>query len=57
MTKSIKCSDAGVDCDWSATAETEDELMTKVQAHAKEHGFNEITPELLQKVKAAIRDQ
>ena len=55
MTKSIKCFDVGVDCDWKASAETEEELMKKIAAHAKEHGFNEIPKELLSKVKAAIK--
>ena len=55
MGKSIKCSDVGVDCDWSASAETEEELMKKIQEHAKEHGFEEITPELAAKVQSAIK--
>ncbi|MGI0082027.1 MAG: DUF1059 domain-containing protein [Nitrosopumilaceae archaeon] len=57
MTKSIKCSDVGVDCDWGASAQTEEELMKKILEHAKEHGFTEIPKELLPKVKAAIKDQ
>ena len=57
MAKTIKCADVGVDCDWSATAETEEDLMKKIQAHAKEHGFNDIPPELLAKVKGAIKEQ
>jgi len=57
MTKSIKCSDVGVDCDWKASAETEEELMKKIYEHAKEHGFNEIPKEHLQEIKAAIKDQ
>jgi len=57
MTKSIKCSDVGVDCDWTASAETQEELMEKIKVHAKEHGFDEITPELADKVQAAIKDQ
>lgn len=56
MTKSIKCSDVGVDCDWSASAQTEEELYKKIEVHAKEHGFNGIPKELLSKVKAAIKD-
>jgi predicted small metal-binding protein len=41
MTKSISCADVGADCNWSATAETEEELMKKVAEHAKEeHGGN-----------------
>lgn len=57
MAKTIKCSDVGVDCDWSAAANTEEELMKKIQAHAVEHGFNTIPAELLAKVKANIKDQ
>ena len=30
---SISCSDAGKDCGWSATAESEEELMSKVTEH------------------------
>ena len=55
MTKSIKCSDVGVDCDWKASAATEEELMKKIVAHAKEHGFNEIPKELASKVKSVIK--
>jgi len=36
MTKSISCADAGKDCGWSATAQTEEELMHKVVEHVKE---------------------
>ena len=58
MTKGFTCSDAGVDCNWSVNANTEEELMTKIAEHAKEHhGFDPIPPELVEKVKAAIKDQ
>jgi len=58
MSKSIKCADVGVtDCNWSASAETKEELMTKIQEHAKEHGFTEVSPELLAKIDGAIKDQ
>jgi len=58
MTKSIRCADAGVtDCQWSATAETEEELMAKCQSHAKEHGFDQVPPELAAKIKGAIKEQ
>jgi len=57
MTKSISCSDAGKDCGWSATAETEEELMGKVEAHAKEeHKDMEITPEVVAKIKSIIKE-
>ena len=51
MTKSISCADAGKDCGWSATAETEEELMNKVAEHAKaDHKDMEITPEVVAKI-------
>jgi len=53
MTKSISCADAGKDCGWSATAETEEELMNKVEEHAKaEHKDLEITPKVVAKIKS-----
>ena len=57
MTKSISCSDAGKDCGWSATAETEEELMNKVAEHAKiDHKDMEITPEVVAKIKSIIKE-
>src|SRR5437867_4505639 len=55
--KEIRCKDAGVDCDFVAQAETMDELMKKVQEHAqKDHGYKDIPPELVAKVKSLVRD-
>lgn len=43
------------DCQWTGSAPTEDELMTKVAAHAThDHGLSEIPAELEARVKAAI---
>ena len=57
MTKSMSCADVGAtDCGWSATAETEEELMAKIQAHAKEHGHDQIPQELMAKIKGAIKE-
>ena len=33
MVKSISCKDAGKDCDWSASAESVEELMSLVTEH------------------------
>ena len=58
MTKSISCADVGdAKCQWSASAETEEELMAKIQAHAKEHGFDQVPPELAAKIQGAIKEQ
>lgn len=57
MAKSISCADAGADCNWSTTAETEEELMEKVAEHVKaEHKELQITPELVAKVKSIIKE-
>jgi predicted small metal-binding protein len=51
----IACGDVVPGCGFTATAETEDDLIQKVVEHAaREHGVTEITPELAAKVKAAI---
>jgi len=55
--KEVRCKDAGVDCDFVAQAETEQELMKKVAQHAREkHGMTQVTPEMAAKVKKIIRD-
>ncbi len=57
MAKSLSCKDAGADCGWSATAETEEELLTKAAEHVKEsHKDLELNPELTQKIKSLIKD-
>lgn len=54
--KRIACGDVVPGCTFTASAATEDELMKQVVAHAAhEHGVTEVTPELAQKVKAAIK--
>lgn len=57
MAKQIRCADVGLDCDYEAWAETEHELLEMVADHAqKAHGIDEVTPELQEKVMAAMRD-
>ena len=57
-TRRIACGDVVAGCGFTARAETDEELMKQVVAHAKhEHGVTEVTPELAAKVKAAITDQ
>ena len=41
---SFACSDVGYPCDWHADADTEDELMTKVEEHGREaHNFQQLS--------------
>jgi predicted small metal-binding protein len=58
MAKKIACTNVVPGCSFKAEAETEDELVEKVAAHAAHtHGITEVTPELLQQVRDAIHDQ
>jgi len=56
MPKSFKCSDVGIDCGWTATAESEEDMMNKIREHAKEHGMQEIPSDVLEKVKTSIKE-
>ena len=59
MAKSISCKDVGmVGCDFTAKAETMEELMQAAATHAKEaHGMDSIPAELIPMVQAAVRDE
>lgn len=58
MAKVISCRDVGMDCDFEARGETEQEIMQKCAEHARaEHGMTEIPADVQAKVKAAIHDE
>ncbi len=54
----VHCRDVGFDCDGVVRAETEEELLQQVAEHAKSaHGLEEVTDEIVEKVKAVIRKE
>ncbi len=57
MTKVLRCRDTGADCDFEARAETEEEIMQQVGPHAQAVHQMEVTPELVEQVRAVIRDE
>ena len=58
MGKILRCRDVGVDCDFEARGATVDEIMKKAAEHAKGcHTGTKITPELQEKITAAIKDE
>ncbi|HXK58282.1 MAG TPA: DUF1059 domain-containing protein [Acidobacteriota bacterium] len=58
MSKIIKCRDVGVDCDFTARGETVDEVIRQCREHARTaHGITDLPPELIDRVRAAIRDE
>lgn len=57
MVKSISCSDAGKDCSWSATADSEEELMSKVTEHVlSDHKEIELNEESISGIKSLIKE-
>ena len=58
MAKALRCRDVGMDCDFVARAETEEEILKKAAEHAATaHEMKEIPEEVLEKVRAAIRNE
>ena len=58
MTKSFGCSDAGVDCKWTTTADTEEEIMEKIKEHARnDHGFTEIPQDRVRPIPHRARER
>ena len=58
MTKVVKCRDVGFECEGVIRAETEEEALKLVAEHAKEvHGMQEATPDVVEKVRAVMRDE
>ena len=56
MPYTIACGDVMPGCAETFTAETKDELMGQVVAHAgADHGVTEVTPEVATAVEGAIR--
>jgi predicted small metal-binding protein len=58
VAKIIECAkvDPSGGCQHVVRGETEDEVLQKAAEHAKEHGIRQVTPELMARVKANIRE-
>ena len=58
MAKTMRCADVVGSCDFVARGDTEQEILKQASEHARSaHGINEITPEVAEKVRGAIRDE
>ncbi len=44
-------------CTHVVRGETEEELLMNAEVHAREHGIVDVTPELLEQIKANIEDE
>jgi predicted small metal-binding protein len=58
MPKVLRCADVGGNCDFVARGDSDEDILQQASEHARSaHNINEITPEIADKVKAAIRDE
>ena len=59
MSKIIDCNkvNPASGCTHVVRGETEEELLKNAEAHAREHGIVEVTPQLLEQIKANIEDE
>jgi predicted small metal-binding protein len=58
MSKIVRCSELGVDCDFEARGATEEEVLQKCSEHGRtEHGIQDLTPELLMLMIGSIREE
>ena len=58
MSKVLKCREVGLDCDFEARGETQQEVLVKAAEHArKDHGLAEIPTELMAKVQSSVHDE
>lgn len=56
MAKELRCRDVGLDCDFQARGNSEEEVLQQAAAHARSaHQINDMPPDLAAKVRAAIR--
>ncbi|MGH7509170.1 MAG: DUF1059 domain-containing protein [Gemmatimonadales bacterium] len=56
MAKQLRCRDVGLNCDFEARGDTDEEILQQASAHARKvHQIQEITPDLAARVRAAIR--
>jgi predicted small metal-binding protein len=58
MSKVVSCRDVGMDCDFVAKGETENDILAQCAEHARtDHGMTEIPADVIAKVRSAIHDE
>ncbi len=55
--KTLRCRDAGFDCEGVIQAASEEEVLSQAAAHAKTAHDLDVTPELAEQLKALIKDE
>jgi predicted small metal-binding protein len=58
MAKVLRCRDVGLDCEGELRGQTEEDILRQAAEHAQNvHNIQDMSPDLVQKVRAAIRDE
>ncbi len=58
MEKVIHCRDVGFECDGIIRAKSEEETLKLAAEHATSaHGVNEVTAEIVEKIKSVMREE
>lgn len=58
MAKVLQCKDVGFQCDGVVRAETEEQVLQMAAEHARTvHGITNLTEEVVEKVRSAIREE
>ena len=58
MPKVLRCADVVGGCDFVARGDSEEDIMKQAAEHARTvHNMNEITPEVAEQVRSAIKDE
>jgi predicted small metal-binding protein len=56
--KTVSCRDVGVECDFEAHGQTDEEIIKQCEKHARtQHGMEKLSADMIAKVKAAIREE
>jgi predicted small metal-binding protein len=57
MAKVLKCREVGLDCNFVARADTEEEIMQQVAEHANTtHGVQDMPEDVIARVRGVIHD-
>lgn len=54
--KTLRCRDAGFDCEGVIQANSEDEILSQAAEHAQAAHNVQVTPELAEQLKSLIQD-
>ena len=57
MAKLLKCRDVGLDCNFEVRGRTEEEILQKTGQHAQSVHKMQVTPQVVEAVRKAIRDE